>query len=217
MAQNSATYLQRYGDDFQVGEVLEHCCEVHGQETMITQHLMRQSHHMLGTQRCCPCSLGIMACTLSIRAQWDKVGKIAATFFGWQMIHKWLAAALACQVYDCIACLQGCHGTHSAQRARNHCDWVFVQAANYCRACVLDAHISCAQDAAESCNSVQCQPLHVSNFFEQTCRNSSADRAPLVPELKLSMYLTHRLSRGTVVPPAVTTATLWQAEVVRLA
>ena len=36
----------------------------------------------------------------------------------------------------------------------------------------------------------------------------SVDVAPLWPELKLSMYRTHRCSRGTVVPPDVTQTTL---------
>jgi len=38
----------------------------------------------------------------------------------------------------------------------------------------------------------------------KTIKTYSVEAAPLFPELKLSMYLTHRCSNGTVVPPEVT-------------
>lgn len=39
---------------------------------------------------------------------------------------------------------------------------------------------------------------------ERKTETYSVEAAPLFPELKLSMYLTHRCSSGTVVPPDVT-------------
>lgn len=48
--------------------------------------------------------------------------------------------------------------------------------------------------------------------MKHTFRSCSADEAPLDPELKLSTNLTHRLSRGTVVPPDATTATPGSSE-----
>ena len=44
------------------------------------------------------------------------------------------------------------------------------------------------------------------DYQELTSKNSSADRAPRVPPLKLSMKRTQFLSNGTVVPPEVTQA-----------
>lgn len=39
---------------------------------------------------------------------------------------------------------------------------------------------------------------------KEEVKTYSVEAAPLLPELKLSIYLTHRCSKGTVVPPEVT-------------
>lgn len=39
---------------------------------------------------------------------------------------------------------------------------------------------------------------------EEEVKTYSVEAAPRLPELKLSIYLTHRCSKGTVVPPEVT-------------